>query len=104
MDIISPQIFQLLMDTGNDLFLLLIVSAFPQRTFIDRPEMRLSIPADDLLIMVDVGLFPAGQTSLLFPQSSLQFSDPAGLIDVFVEGTVRQISKHFDSQVDAQDC
>ncbi len=92
MDIVGPQVFQFLMNTGNDLFLLLAVSAFPQWPFIDRLSMPVSILSDDLFIMADVGLLLAGQASLLLQQSSFQFSDPWALIDVFVEGPVRQIS------------
>lgn len=63
-----------------------------------------SIFSDDIFIMVDAGLFLAGQASLFPEQSSFQFSDPLALINVFIEGAIRKISKHFDSQVDAQDC
>ena len=76
MDIVGPQVFQFLMNTGNDLFLLLIVPAFPQWTLIDWSLMRLVVFSDDLFIMVDVGLLLAGQAFLLLQQSSFQFSDP----------------------------
>ncbi len=106
MDIVGPQVFQFLMNTGNDLFLLLIVPAFPQWTLIDCmntgndlflllivpafPQwtlidwslMRLVVFSDDLFIMVDVGLLLEGQAFLLLQQSSFQFSDPLAIVDV----------------------
>ncbi len=104
MVIVGQQVFQFIMNNGNDLFLLLVVSAVPQWPFIDRLSMPVSIFSAYLFIMADVGVLLAGQASLLLLQSSLQFSEPWALIDVFIEGPVRQISKHFESQVDAQDC
>lgn len=87
-DIVGSQVFQLLMDTGDDPLLLLVVSAFLQRPFIDRLLMRLSIFSDDIFIVVNVGLFFAGQASLFPEQPSFQFPDLLALIDVFIEGAI----------------
>lgn len=74
MDVVGPDIIQLPVYSLNGCFLLLIVSAFPKRSFINRLLVLLAIFTCDGYRVVNIRSFFPGQVSLFSDQPLLQFS------------------------------